>query len=296
MFGFLAQGNAGQVILGDDNPVLTQVYSGRLYVNALAHPFFEQHYNGEAGLETYFEERAFGMCEVTYPAPLRCYLPPMVFGVPTPAASNKGIGYFCHRGSPGYWTGFTLLVTKTLFANYGTGAMYSGFDSGWQYRVCVFANTGVDIPIKDGRNTGLRLFNSRGECVFDSRWPLVPFRNLLSSWVSQGMTRRYAVEEYWGNRFVRGDVDYVLAMGAHYWGVQDSERQGLLLSSLGALPFRHDTGKRDVTTPAIVTVGFAGGDRSYIHSVAYMGASQHPNGDVSAMNTWRILTADFSRT
>lgn len=296
MFGFFAQGEAGQLILGDDYPVLGQLFQGKLIVNSLPHPYYAVFDGGEMGQVEEFREPRYGMCEVTYPKAVTTQLPPMVFAVPTAGANNRGLGYFCHRGTPGAWTGFTVLSTRQLFASWNSPAMALDQDTGWEYRVCIFGNSGMELPIKDNRNTGLRLFNATGACVFDSRWPLVPFRDLLTRWQLSDFTRQYDTLGYWGTRFVRGDVDHVLAKGYHPWGASDAQKKGFLLSSLGALPFRHDTGKRDVTTPAVVTMGFPDSGRTNIWAVAFMGDSQHPAGNVSAMNTWRILTADFSRT
>lgn len=290
MYGLIVRGNTDQLIVGDDYPVLTQRYKGDIVITQVPPQ------NGEMWYEAYTGDvsaycvggRGYGYCDVTYPSPINSTLPPLVFAVPTGSANDKGLGFFCHRGSPGNWAGFSVLVTPTLFAQ--NGATTTGVNSGWTYRVCVFGDPGF---FAHSGTHGLRMFAANGTPTFDSRWPIVPFRGLLGAWQLEGFTRYYNIDAYWGRRLVGGDDDAVLVKGKHVWGAADGTL-GFLLSGLGCIPLRHDIGSDDYTHSAVVTMGFPDGGRSHIWAVAYEGLSQHPNGNVSAMSNWRLLTADFS--
>lgn len=290
MYGFAVYGNDRQLIMGDEYKVLTQKYKGNLNVNRVppaAHVTW-QGFNGSL-------VPSYGYCEVVYPSRITTQMPPMVFAVPTASANNRGIGLFCHRGSPGNWTGFSVLITNSLFATSAT-RIANGFASGWEYRVCVFGEPGVLRPNAStavGKNLGCRVWDSKGVKVFDSNWPFVPFRGLMSQWRLSSYTRSYRIIEHWGWRNVEGGADQVLAKGTHAWGHANGTI-GFLLSALSAIPVRHDIGTRNVTTSAIVTMGFDSSARTNIWSVVYQGLSQHPSGDVTAMNRWRMLTADFT--
>lgn len=285
MFGFYFRGDSNHLILGDDHPVLAQRWKGRLLINEVPADGYAEGYADPYRLR----RLGYGYCTVTYPEPIRTTLPPFVFGVPTGACDNKGLGLFCHRGGPGNWVGFSVMITCSLFAEGGQATM--GFDSGWEYRVCVFGNPGTLRP--GATNFGLRLWGPDGQQTFDSNWAFVPFRGLLGRWERQSYTRHYDFEAYFGNPESGGDVDNVLVKGTHDWGALDGTL-GVLISSLGVIPLRHDVGNRNITTPGIVTIGFSLGMRDKIWSVAYEGRSQHPAGDVSAMDGWRLLTADFT--
>lgn len=290
MFGFAVYGDSHQLIMGDEYRVLTQKYRGALNVNQVPPAVHVTHqgFNGNV-------VPSYGYCTVTYPSRITTQLPPMVFAVPTANANNKGIGLFCHRGSPGNWTGFSVLITNSLFAT-SSSRIVSGFASGWEYRVCVFGEPGVvraGANLSAGMNIGCVVRDSKGIKVFDTNWPYVPFRGLMSQWKLHSYTRSYRIIEHWGYRFVDGAADQVLAKGTHTWGYANGT-VGFLLSALSAIPVRHDIGTRNITTPSIVTMGFDSSSRSQIWSVVYQGLSQHPSGDVTAMNNWRMLTADFT--
>lgn len=291
--GFFARGSNDHLVIDDQNPVLCQVYSGRIVVNTLPPRSFFAEYTDEYG-NVYGQPRtpAYGYCEVTYPAPIHTAMPPMVFAVPS-GAGSQGLGLFCHRGGAGRWTGFSVLVTRDIFLGNST-PMLRGFDSGWQYRVCTFGDPG---RTRDGAKSemGLRILGENGVPIFDSNWPFVPFRGLLSGWTFSDMTRSYGVWAHWGFRVQTNlfDEDFALVKGYHGWGVADGA-MGFLLSGLGLTPVRQDFGTYDITPAAVVLMGFAGGNRSNIWAVAVAGMSQHPAGDISIMREWNLLTADFT--
>lgn len=279
MFGFYARGNANHLILGDDNPVLCQKYRGRLVISRLvSYPN-----SGPA---------AYGYCEVTYSEPIKSLLPPMVFGVPTISCDDKGIGFFQHRGQPGNWTGFSIACTMSLYMkNYSPSAQL-GFDTGWEYRVCVFGDPGVKRA--GASRYGLALFDGETNTTFNSNWPFVPFRGLLSNWNLIQFTRSYDVLSYWfALPNVQGSVDYVLAIGSHQWAAKDGDL-GLLISSLGCVPVSADIGRRHHTQDCVVMMGFIDSRRETIKSVTVYGMAQHPSANMQAINNWRILTADFT--
>lgn len=271
-YGFSVLGNSGQIVIDELTPILTQAFKGDIIVNtAFGAPY------------------AYGYCTVMYPQAIASDEPPFVFAVPTPNTVNCGLGWFQHLGGQGGWTGFTVLVTRHILAQDGT-AMYNGFNTGWQYRVCAFGMAG-DNGLAD---YGLRIMNEYSDIVFDSAWPVVKFRGLMAGWVSQGFTRGYAMGNYWGYGPVSGDEDQVLAMGTHAWGHADLTT-GFLLSGLaGGVATRMDVGSIDRTINAVVTMGFPDGNRGNIWAVAFFGSSQHPGGDLTAMQNWNLLTAAFS--
>lgn len=276
-YGLTVRGNQSQLIIGDGNPVLTQKYKGPLKITHTLKSINVQRWT-----------MGYGYCVVTYPAPIATDLPPLVFAVPTSAANNTGLGFFYHTGEPGRWTGFSVVITPRLFG--GNSSTSVGFDSGWTYRVCAFGDPGLNLSDDE---YGLRVYGKNNEPVFDSRWPIVPFRGLLGAWQHDSFTRSYNLRYYWGRRTVRGDADEVLVKGKHVWGASN-DTLGFLLSGLGCISLRHDIGDFNYTNTAVVTMGFLDSKRSHIWAVAYEGLSQHPAGDVTDMNGWRLLTADFA--
>lgn len=273
-YGFSVTGNSGQIVIDETSMLLTQCYKGNIIVNAPLGGAY-----------------AYGYCNVTYPQVITSSEPPFVFAVPTPGVTSCGIGWFQHQGSEGEWTGFTVLITKHIFAQDGSTMPY-GFNTGWQYRVAAFGVAG-DNGLAE---YGMRIMNEYEDITYDSAWPVVKFRGLMSGWVAQGFTRYYAVSNYWGYSEVTGDADQVLAMGTHAWGYSDLTT-GFLMSGLaGGVVTRLDIGSRDITKNAIVTMGFPDGNRGNIWAVAFFGSAQHPSGDLTAMRNWNLLTADFTGT
>lgn len=269
-YGFFARGNSGQLVISDDVMLLTQAYKGNIVVDV---PM--------GGL-------AYGYATVTYPKIIATDEPPFVFAVPTPNSKYCGLGYFAHLGSQGEWTGFTVLVTTHILAQDTTG-MYAGYDTGWQYRVCGFGIAG-DYGYSE---YGLRIQNEYEDITFDSAWPAVKFRGLMSGWVSQGFSSYGG--NYWGYRDLHDvDEDMVLARGTHAWGHADLTTGFMLSGVCGGVATRMDMGTFDKTIQSIVTMGFPDGNRANIWATAFFGTAQHPSGDLSAMRNWNLLTADLT--
>lgn len=273
-YGFSVIGNNGQLIIDEDSVIMTQVFKGEIIVNSLP---------GAGSL-------SYGYCNVSYPQALSSDFPPFVFAVPTPGVVPCGLGAFSHRGEPGAWTGFSVLVTQDLYARYAS-AMPMGFASGWQYRVSGFGIAG-DNGYAD---YGLRIMNEWEDVMYDSAWPIIKFKGLMSGWTLQEFTRGYSMGTYWGYAHVSGDEDQVLAKGTHAWGHADLTT-GFMLSSVGQVGTRLDRGGDDYPAHAVVTMGFPDGSRGNLWAVAFFGNAQHPGGDLSAMQKWNLLTADFTGT
>lgn len=270
-YGFFAKGNSGQLLLSESSQILTQAFKGDIVVN-----------NPMGGL-------SYGYCTVTYSSPITSDEPPFVFAVPTPNSTPCGLGYFMHLGGAGGWTGFTVLVTMHIFALDGA-AMYAGYNTGWQYRVCAFGMAG-DYGYAD---YGLRIQNEFWDITYDSAWPAVKFRGLMSGWVSQGFSS-YPVERYWGYReLFYADEDHVLGRGTHTWGYPDLTHGFMLSGVCGGVASRMDMGRFEKNVQAIVTMGFPDGNRGSIWATAFFGTGQHPGTDLTAMRNWNLLTADIS--
>lgn len=273
-YGFSVLGNSGQLVIDENSILMTQVFKGDIIVNTCRGAPF-----------------AYGWCDVTYPQVVATDLPPFVFAVPTPAATACGLGAFQHRGEPGAWTGFSVLVTGHIFAQDYGATMYAGYNTGWQYRVSGFGLAG-DNGYAD---YGLRIMNEWSDIVYDSAWPVIKFRGLMGGWVHQEFTRGYALDNYWGYSGTSGDSDNVLAKGTHAWGHVDLTT-GFMLSGVGSVSTRVDIGSTDQTRNCVVVMGFPDAGRANIWAVAFFGVAQHPSGDLSAMRNWNLLTADFSGT
>lgn len=274
-YGFSVQGNSGQLVIDENSVLMTQVYKGDIIVTTCRGAPY-----------------AYGWCDITYPQAIATDLPPFVFAVPTPATKTCGLGVFQHRGVPGAWTGFSVLVTGHIFAQDYGATMAVGYNTGWQYRVGGFGMAG-DNGYAD---YGLRIMNEWSDVVYDSAWPVIKFRGLMAGWVLQDFTRGYALGNYWGYTNI-GDVseDKVLAKGTHTWGHADLTT-GFMLSAVGSVSTRMDVGPEDRTRNAAVVMGFPDAGRANIWAVAFFGIGQHPGGDLSAMRNWNLLTADFSGT
>lgn len=270
MYGFSVRGTKGNLILDDSTPILTQMYKGQLVINREVVNF--------SGVV-----RPYAWCEVVYPTPVTSGPPPLVFAVP--AGGNTSLGMFSHRGGPGAWTGFAVLVCRDLFM-LETSPYRSGTYAGWEYRVCGFGQPG-SYGLDEW---GLRILKE-GRILFDSAWPIVKFDGLMTAWNFQGF-RHYDAGEYWTTRRVYGSSDWALATGTHTWGPPDGEK-GFLLSSLGSIKTLVDVGDDDVAITCCVLMGFAGTDRSKIWAVSPFGSAQHPAGNLDMMRQWNVLTATF---
>ncbi len=276
MYGFSVRGNKGNLLISDEVPIMTQAWKGKLVVT---------HRPADSA-------RAYGFCQIFYPEPVTSTVPPMVFAVPTGEAyTSAGLGLFCHRGGPGNWTGFCILVVRDVFLQAG-GALPIGYDTGWEYKVCGFGLAG-----DNGYDEyGLRIFDKLGKIAYDSAWPVVKFQGLMSAWELRDFTRHYNVGAYWLPRYNDdGDIDYdyVLAKGRHVWGFGDSTK-GVMISSMGNVNTQMDMGHTDQHGSAVLVIGFSGASRSYLEAVAVFGKAQHPGGDVSILRRWNMLTADFT--
>ena len=291
-YGFFATGSAGNLILGDENKVLTLKYSKDMRVTR-RHSWVENAL--EPGTEYGYydalvEPCGYGFVEEIYPESITTDEPPYIFATPNGQYNGGGIGAFVHKGGPGNWIGFEMIFAYDLYyTKIMNMASIVGQPTGWTYHICQY---GAE-PSKDVY--GMRLWNSKGELTFDSGWDIVPFRELLRNWVpeSNDPTRYYNILHYWGRRECSGDEDYVYQVGYHPWGYENHMR-GVLISSLQAHDFIGDTGKYTVQR-CIPIIGFKGRDRSRIFcSIAY-GVLQHPYAAVSVMSKYQILSGDFSK-
>ena len=280
MFGLSVKGSDSQLILGDDKPIVTQKYRGRLKVT--------QMFPAREG------STKIGICTVIYPSPFTEESPPMVFGIPTEDADVKGICYFMHEGERNNWTGFSIVITNHWRLQGGPN-IGVGYDSGWDYSVCIAGDPKVYREGDSGY--GLQLWGEdEGGKLYDSNWPLVTFKGLLPQWTMGTRVRRGSLG-YWGYiGEASGSRDDVLIAADHVWG-HPNGTHGILISSLGMIPMMADLGKRNTTMDCVVVVGFSDSGRSILRSTSvYPIDAQHPNATLEALNTWKLLVADFTHT
>ncbi|GAD62016.1 hypothetical protein [Aquipseudomonas alcaligenes] len=297
-FGFFARGNGGHLIIDENNPVLRVVHSGDIKVSQVSN-------------------QAYSACTVTYPSAITTPNPPMVFGVPTHQAGDVGLGLFCHLGAPGRWTGFRVIFAQRMeYRMWGFGEGASNFSAhigrqvrigaftGWRYHACVCHPA---APIQSGY--GLRVFNADGLVIFDSNWPIAPFRRLLTGWYETGWPGSsyprvggQEIDRYqWGFNFSTGartdpnvDVDPVTEYYAHPWGARDGDL-GIMISSVCAMSQWVDFGDF-LEVRAVPFFGFRGDDRSLLRCMVEFGYPQHKSATAGqALNGYGLLTADFSR-
>lgn len=282
-FGLEVIGDQQQLILDDKYPVLTRKMGGRIRVT-----------NPIGG---------YGICRVIYGGSITTEHPPMIFATPTNTCNGKGLGLFSPIGGPGNWRGFSVAAVGSIEGN--SGNISAGFDTGWDYHVCVFGDPGV--PPKPDDTFGLEHYSPTGIKIFDSRWDIVYFGGLLSNWTHRSFTRSYSYTgrtqitnngSYWGNAHFNERIDYdlVLAKSTHPWGAADGDK-GFMLSSLGAIPIRADVGysKGHHTQDTVVMVGFHSSSRDYLMATAFYGGAQHPSANITALNRLNVLTGDFSK-
>lgn len=283
-FGFFNRGNAGNLILDEANPTLVHRYAGQLVVNVAGGSIaeFNSEYNG------------YAHCQVTYPSPITAEDPPMVFGEPDYSFTGGAIGLFTHQGAPGRWTGFrvTFLRQWNYPRMYGWGGSARGpahnQPTGWKYHVCTFR-----AP-PSGDRFGMRLFSATGETIFDSGWPIVPFRGLLQAWEQQG-GGYYRPSGYWGRAFSNSTaIDDADRYGVyrHAW---PSGRVGVLISALCRMVVLADTGDRNTQIPTIPMIGFPDMSRGYLQATLAYGTIQHAGTAGPALNSFGLLIADLSR-
>ena len=296
-YGFYAKGSAGNLIIGDENPVLVLKHSASMVVtrrhDRLTTANAGRTIKGDSRLSPIWSRVTpcgYGFVEVNYPQPVITEEPPYIFATPNGEYNGGGIGGFVHKGGPGNWTGFELIFAYDLYySKVMLKEAIVGQPTGWTYHLCTY---GAE-PSTD--KYGLRLWDSNSRLVFDSGWRIVPFRNLLTNWTPESNypTRWYNIKQYWGSRYSRGATDYVYQVGYHPWGYENHMR-GVLISSLQAHDFIGDIGDYAVLR-CIPIIGFKGRDRSRIFcSIAY-GTLQHPYAAVSVMSKYQILSGDFSK-
>lgn len=290
-YGLAVKGSQGNVIVDSDNPVLHALYSGDLVVNLLTP------YQSLAPAQ----KLGWGMCQVNYPETYNYQSPPIVIGAPTGALANDiSIGLFTHLGLPGAWTGFRIHYMGYIgrrgangYATYGKGATI-GLNTGWRYHVCTLE------PFSSGVTWGMKVLSESQKVIYDSGWPIVPFRQLLKNWrhiatplnpYTEPVYNPY-IHECWYQRSFEGyKGDLVDELYEHDWGWPDGQL-GIMLSSLSGLSQYVDYGSFERVTVAPF-VGFIGSDRSRIICWMDFGIPQHKSATAgNALNNWGLLTAD----
>ena len=253
-------------------------------------------------------------CDVVYPAPILSDAPPLVFVTPVPGMAGKGVAKFTHVGSPGAWSGFRVVcAVLDIGRNEFVGGLerfpYVG-GTGLNYHVCVF---GDPTPLPGSGDFGLRLFGPKGEVFFDSRAAFVPFRSLLSNWAYRsrfdqnasvnfvgtgGYYDYFTISNgYWGNGNWnwRKQCDQYMHYFTHPWGVADGSL-GVLVSAMHDTQLVLDNGYDDhylVRSGGII--GWRTLDRAVIDWSLPIGAAQHAGFSAATIDSFGILTADFSR-
>lgn len=279
MYGIIVKGEDSQLILGDDKPIITQKYRGRIKATSMFP-------DNTAGVPT---PNRVAIATVQYPEPLSGQSPPMVFGIPTTDLGVAGIGYFAHEGGQGNWTGFSMIIARDWRLR-SAPTIGVGFDSGWEYSVCVAGDP--EVEIQDTSSFGLQVRGEDGTMLYNTNWPLVTFKGLLPNWTSGEVVRRVG-DGYWMYP-AKGRDDNIVMVADHQWGYEDGNF-GIMISSLGLIPLRFDVGKKDTTKDSVVVVGFNNGDRSTLKSAAVADITgQHPTANITALNDWKLLVADFS--
>lgn len=277
-YGFFAAGKSGNLIIGDDNPVLRRIHSGGIHTTQVAN----YKYSGAF-------PAMFAFCEVAYPQTIATDAPPLVFGAPDNSVpSGGGIAAFTPLGSPGAWRGFRV-VYKALGA---ARQLKVGEPIGWTYHACSH-----ESEVSVGKGFGLRLFNVANRVIFDSNWPIVPFRGLLANWSKEPSASIVQVRIDWGNQSYNQsvDLDAVRQFYSHPWGANDGDL-GVLISSLSGWEIKGDAGLRGTTRTTIPpTIFFRGSERAKIYCLVDAGVWQHPTIDGQAMNRFSLLTGDLSR-
>ena len=117
-YGFYAKGSAGNLILGDDNPVLVLKHSKAMKV-ARRHSWVESQRRGSSKNGFWYQEVlvepcGYGFIEETYPAPITSAEPPYIFATPNGEYNGGGIGGFVHKGGPGNWIGFEMIFAYEI--------------------------------------------------------------------------------------------------------------------------------------------------------------------------------------
>ncbi|WXL27767.1 hypothetical protein WG219_10070 [Ectopseudomonas mendocina] len=280
-YGFFARGEAGNLIIGPDHPVLARYFGGDIKVTHLP--------------ATPYSDQGIASCLISYGRAFTTLHPPMVFGVPNLYYKGGAVGRFSHIGRPGAWTGFRVIfITSIRYTHDTFNYIYAaqiGQHTGWSYRVC-----GFEAP-QSGDEYGMRVWDGKGKLVFDSGWPITPFRGLLKNW-QQAEGGYYTPGAYWGSSFWNStSIDDADRYGLyrHAWGARDGD-MGILLSQLCTMVVMADTGDKNTQIKTIPMIGFEGVDRANISCSLAYGTIQHAGTAGPALNNFGLLTADFSRT
>ena len=301
-YGFFAKGNASNLLINTDNPVLGVRYSGSILMTEPPPTVvtYEGVRNGD-----YFRGTGAAcrrVCTVTYPAPITSSRPPLVFAVPGPNADGIGLSFFVHLGSAGNWTGFKVIAATMEIPTPINATPNAG--TGWTYRVCDFY-----LP-PSAEKFGMRLRDGSNKLLFDNGWKLGMFRSLLQDWTLtkkiqldsiQNFTNgdyRYGYEVigyYWGNANVNLNVqiDQYWSQLSHTWGHPDNTI-GVLISSMCHLPIQLDNGADDsYNFNSAGILGFKDGGRSKLYLTMPIGFAQHFGINLQTVNNFSMLTAEF---
>lgn len=286
MFALQIRGEAGNLILGDDQPVLAAFASGPLICTG---PVQTLPADPNRGLSAVSVRYTF--CTVFYPTPMNTPTPPLVFAVPGANAFGS-IGGFGHISGPGGWIGFRVVFVRSPdYPN--TSPPVAGTDTGWTYKACYF---GIG-PSQE--QYGMRVWDGGSKLMFDSSWEIAAFQGVLTQWSYH--KRLWGSGDlpslrYWGNPTANlyKDVDITGEAHKHAWGHEDG-RMGFAISALSSnycfADVGYDAPQAILTTP---TIGFYEGQRNFIYASLMFGILQHPSTQVSAMSNYALPVARFN--
>jgi hypothetical protein len=311
-FGFFVKGDAGNLIIDEENPVMALLHSGSILMSTPPVTVSIQYGKRNGRNYNMTGPASWRYCHVTYPTPITSNETPLVFAVPQTDSGKYGLGRFTHLGGPGNWTGFTVvtapmdLTTPTTNMPIATPIDTAvNYPTGWKWYACSFS-----APASNEKY-GMRVWAGDSRLVFDSGWQVVPFRNLLSDWrafrsVELDTTRQFSngdylvasvvVEPYWGNNNANTnkDIDEYWHQFSHSWGFPNRTR-GVLISSLYAQPIEADNGFQDgYRFYSAGLVGVRGSDRTNLYYTLPVGFLQHIGINPQTVNNFSLMTADFS--
>lgn len=288
MYGMEIHGAAGNLILDNEHLLLCQRGRGKIKVTQRAPNIWWDVYNGASPVAAHYV-----FCTVRYPGIINETEPPFVFAIPTDNAVG-GFGMFTHTGTPGAWTGFTVVYIPKL-AYQGGYAPAVGTDTGWEFAVCAYG-----APPSE-EDYGLRMWDANQRVIYDSTWDIVPFRNLLTGW-SFHFNGKYGGNNlnnnrYWGCDNFSDQVacDTAYEVYKHPWGAANGSL-GVLISSLAAFRGQADVGSWTETFYSAPMVGFLDKTRTNIHASVMFGVIQHTGTVYPMLNSFALMTADFTGT